>query len=211
MGDNTNNNQETNNQNNNGTGTGTVTEQAQFDYDKFEEIMTKVMSKREDSVAKSILKDNGIDGDDLKDFLATYKAQKEAKANSATQELENLRKENEAYKAREKENAINSVVNSTAKTLGIDTDKLAMMKFDTSTAVDKDGKVNADKMKTALEALVEKAPWLKSETDNNNANNQNNNGNNGGFKPGNPGGDGKKDDKTEINRIRKLAGLKPIE
>lgn len=211
MGDNTNNNQETNNQNNNGTGTGTVTEQAQFDYNKFEEIMTKVMSKREDSVAKSILKDNGIDGDDLKDFLATYKAQKEAKANSANQELENLRKENNAYKAKERENAINSVVNSTAKTLGIDTDRLSMMKFDVSVAVDENSKVDVDKVTKALEALVEKAPWLKSETDNNNANNQNNNGNNGGFKPGNPGGDGKKDDKTEINRIRKLAGLKPIE
>lgn len=195
-----------NNQNqdpNNNAGTGTATEQAQFDYDKFEEIMTKVMSKREDSVAKSILKDNGIDGDDLKDFLATYKAQKEAKANSATQELENLRKENEAYKAREKENAINSAVNATAKTLGIDTERLSMMRFDTSDAVDQDGKVDADKMKTALEALVTKAPWLKVDSTETQSS---------GFKPGNASQSEKKTDgdglDEETREAARLLGLK---
>lgn len=220
MGDNNNqnNNQETNNQNNNGTGTGTVTENQNqnpnnnqntggIDYAKLDEII----EKRTNSLLKSVLKSNGVeDENELSGIISAYRNSKTQAQNAQNDRIAELEKENQAYKAKERENAINSVVNSTAKTLGIDTDRLSMMKFDVSVAVDKDGKVDADKMKQALEALVEKAPWLKSET-NNNANNQNNNGNNGGFKPGNPGGDGKKDDKTEINRLRKLAGLKPIE
>ena len=220
MGDNTNNNQETNNNQNNGTGTGTVTENQNqnpnnnnnqntggIDYAKLDEII----EKRTNSLLKSVLKSNGVeDENELSGIISAYRNSKTQAQNATNERLAELEKENQAYKAKERENAINSVVNSTAKTLGIDTDKLAMMKFDTSEAVDKDGKVDAGKMKTALEALVEKAPWLKNENADNN-NNQNNNGNQNGFKPGNPGGDGKKDDKTEYNRLRKLAGLKPIE
>ena len=223
MGDNNqNNNQETNNnQNNNGTGTGTVTENQNqnpnnnnnnqnaggLDFAKLDEILEKRMN----SVLKSVLKGNGVEDEgDLSGIISAYRNSKTQAQNAQNDRIAELERENNAYKAKERENAINSVVNSTAKTLGIDTEKLAMMKFDTSEAVDKDGKVDAAKMKQALEALVEKAPWLKNENADNN-NNQNNNGNNGGFKPGNPGGDGKKDDKTEYNRLRKLAGLKPIE
>ena len=222
MGDNTNNNQETNNNQNNGTGTGTVTENQNqnpnnnnnqntggIDYAKLDEII----EKRTNSLLKSVLKSNGVeDENELSGIISAYRNSKTQAQNATNERLAELERENNAYKAKERENAINSVVNSTAKTLGIDTERLSMMKFDVSVAVDENSKVDVDKVTKALEALVEKAPWLKSETDNNNANNQNNNGNNGGFKPGNPGGDGKKnEEKAHINEMRKKIGLKPIE
>jgi hypothetical protein len=185
MGDN---NQNNNNQVQNPAGTGTATEQNQnpntntggIDFGKFEEII----EKRLPGLMKSVLKSNGVEDDsDISGIISAYQNSKTQAQNAVNQELETLRKENEGYKARERQANIDSVVNATAKSLNIDTEKLAMMKYDLGDAVDKAGKVDADKLKTVLEDLATKAPWLK--TENTSANNENNNNNNSGFKPGN--------------------------
>lgn len=183
MGDN---NQNNNNQVQNPAGTGTATEQSQnpntntggIDFGKFEEII----EKRLPGLMKSVLKSNGVEDDtDISGIISAYQNSKTQAQNAVNQELETLRKENEGYKARERQANIDTVVNATAKSLGINTDYLARTRYDLGDAVDKDGKVDASKVKSVLEALITDAPWIKE------TKTETKPENNSGFKPGQGG------------------------
>lgn len=162
-----------------------------------------ILAKRSEGIAKSILKENGIDNDELKDILNEYKQHKAAKTKTVETEIAELKRVNAELNQKIKTGERNAVINKAATELGISSDNLKYVtKLADLTNIEKDGKVDAEAVKAALKSVIDEVPAFKGET-------KTEPETTGFVKVGSQKTEETKDD-LGANRIRKLMGLPEI-
>lgn len=175
------------NNSNNANSNGANNNNSVIDYSKIEAIINGRNAKTEDSILKDYFQKQGLSADEVSNAINAYKEKKQATANAQNQELSDTQAKLEKSEAKNKLSDIHlkaydftdelNVTNSTMKYLL----KLA----DLSNVVDKDGNINDDSLKTALQKVINEVPGFKKQdtgtvgvqvgADTNNNQNQNNN------------------------------------
>lgn len=175
--------------------------QATPNYDDIFAKLDSILDKRADGLAKSALKDNGVEESEIADIVKAYREQK---ANKATEQENALATSQKRVAELEKELSERDV---TATLSGVALNELnldpkvapyAMRLVDRSAILGADGKPDAAKAKAELEKVLEDVPALKASA----------NGNKGfqaiGAKTGDGAGSGEDADK----KLRSYFGLK---
>lgn len=162
--------------------------------------LDKYFAKRQGGLAKSMLKDNGISDDDIKDILDQYNSNKAAKSKELDDELNKLKTENASLKKKIMDGDLLIAANKHAEKLNIDKKYISqVLKLaDLSKATEGD-KVNEDALNEAMAKVVEECGVFKI--------NKNTTEANSGFK--NIGAKESNDEvEDSMSKIRKAMGLK---
>ena len=125
---------------------------------KFDELLTKRM----DGVAKSILKSNGMEDDEIKTFIESYRAKKKEAEDSKINELELLKSENESLKKSIYQTKLNDELNKLANELNFDSKYTSqIIKLADMSGVRNKGEVNSEKLKEAVNKVLEECEVFK--------------------------------------------------
>jgi hypothetical protein len=137
-------------------------------YDEVFKKLDSILDKRSDGIAKSALKDNGYEDDEMKEILSQYRASKQAKANETDNTITTLQAENEALKKTIRQEKLNNEALTQARALNVDDKTIPyLIKLaDFKDAFDEKGVIASDKVKTALETVLNDVPSLKAKEDN---------------------------------------------
>lgn len=137
-------------------------------YDEVFKKLDSILDKRSDGIAKSALKDNGYEDDEMKEILSQYRASKQAKANETDNTITTLQAENEALKKTIRQEKLNNEALTQARALNVDDKTIPyLIKLaDFKDAFDEKGVIASDKVKTALETVLNDVPNLKAKEDN---------------------------------------------
>lgn len=199
--------QNTNNTNN-GTQNGAQNAQngasgAQQNAPNYDEIFNKldeVLNKRSDGLAKSVLKDNGIEEGEIADIVKAYREQKQAKANEQTTALSDAQKQIQDLQKQIADRAIDDAFNAAALELGVDAKQLPYVSRLASRddILGADNKPDADKVKAAINKVLEDVPALKASA----------NANQGFVTVGAKTGDGAGSGDDADKKLRSYFGLK---
>ena len=142
-----------------GAGQQNPTPQFHFDYEKLASIIDGAKDKKEDTVLRSYFKEQGLSMEEVQEAMKQFKEQK-AQNTPDTAALQTQL--NEAL-----QNARNAAIEKTATieavALGVDTKTIPyLLKMaDLEKAVGADGTVDNEKVKTALNEVLEAVPQLK--------------------------------------------------
>lgn len=132
----------------------------------YDEIFTKldaILERRSEGIAKSALKDNGIEESEIKEIVAQYRANKASKAQEQDSTIQSLRAENEQLKQSIIQTKIETVAHSKALELGVDQKSLGYVTklADFSNVIGEDGDVKADAIVEAIKTVLDDVPALK--------------------------------------------------
>jgi hypothetical protein len=132
-------------------------------YDEIFNKLDAILDKRSDGLAKSALKDNGIDEAEIADIVKAYREQKQTKATEQATALENANKTITDLQAQIAERDMNEALNAAALELGIDGASLQYVTrlADKTDLLGTDGKPDAEKVKAAVGKVLEDVPALK--------------------------------------------------
>ena len=173
-------------------GTGKQETATTIDYDKIQAMIDRGTAQKESAILKSYFEQQGLTGEEAKQALEAFKAQKAEKS-------VNLQKENEQLKAQILQGKVDTAVNKAATELGISAAnipyvaKLADLKGATNDKGEVDEKVISD----ALKKVLEDVPAFKATGSDDSK----------GFQIGGKGSDTDKADEAE-KRLRAAFGLK---
>lgn len=142
---------------------GTNPAPAQKNYDALFEKLDSILSKRSEGLAKSALKDNGLEEEEVKAALSEYRSRKEQQAQEVQNNLAELTKENKALKAQLLQGRIESAASRQAFELGLEAKSVPYLvkMADFAQAVGDDGMIDEEKVKSAVEKVLEDIPGLK--------------------------------------------------
>ena len=128
-------------------------------------LLNKVLEKKETSLAKSILKDNGMADEEIGEVISRYKASKQSAKTQEAEALTALKAQNAELTKKLFDIELNGAAAKAAAEIGMDSSKLsyAMKLADTTKAVN-DGKIDNDALKSALEEVLKNIPEFKSKT-----------------------------------------------
>jgi len=153
-----------------GAGTGAAQGQGQqetqtpeIDYQKIADLVNGKLSVTEDTVLKSYFKQQGLTPEEASQAIAAFKEQK-----AATQpNVEALQQQTTLAQNQARQALIERDAFMLSGELGIDlkTMPYVLKMADISAVVGEDGKVNQDKLKEALNKVLEDIPQLKPNTD----------------------------------------------
>ncbi|MCC8100047.1 MAG: hypothetical protein LIO78_08320 [Clostridiales bacterium] len=169
------------------------------DYTALFERLDAILDKRSGGIAKSALKDNGIDDGEAAEIVAAYRQQKAGQAKQQSDALANLQRENQQLREQMLRSQLEAEAMSQAATLNVapETAPYLLRLADLSGAVDDKGAIDREAVTAALNKVLEDVPALKRQT------NQSK-----GFVP--IGGDGTDPQSTQAeNRMRSWFGLSP--
>ena len=146
------------------TNTDTTTTTNKTDEELFA-LLNKVLEKRETNLAKSVLKDNGMADDEISEVVSRYKASKQSAKNKEAEELSTLKTQNAELTKKLFDIELNGAAAKVAAEIGLDVAKLpyAMKLADTTQAI-KDGSINSEALKGALEDVLKNIPEFKSKS-----------------------------------------------
>lgn len=132
-------------------------------YDEIFKKLDSILEKRSDGIAKSALKDNGYEDAEMKDILNQYRASKQAKSQEVDNQISTLQAENESLKASIQKEKLNNEALNQARALNVDDKTIPyLIKLaDFKGVIDDKGVIAPDKVKTALEAVLNDIPNLK--------------------------------------------------
>lgn len=191
----------------NNTGTQNIEQptggQQQTTAPNYDEIFSKldaILEKRTTGLAKSALKENGVDESEIADIVKAYREQKQSKANDQASALSDAQNQIAALTKQLNDRAIDDAFSSAALELGVDAKQLPYV----TRLASKDGilgadnKPDAEKVKAAINKVLEDVPALKASA---NANQ--------GFVPvGAKTGDGAGSGEEAEKKLRAYFGLK---
>lgn len=169
------------------------------DYDALFQKLDSILDKRSGGIARSALKDNGIEEGEAQEILAAYRQQKADAAKQQADSLAALKTENQQLKAAALESRLNAEATAQAGTLSVAPESVPYLirLADLSGAVDEQGGIRKEKVAEALSKVLEDIPALKKPTQQA-----------AGFQP--IGGDGKDPTNSETeDRMRGWFGLPP--
>lgn len=138
------------------------------DYAKIQEMIDGRNAKTEDSVLKSYFQKQGLSQEEMESAISAFKTQKENQANQQNKELTETQNSLKTEQLRNQKLSISLKAYDFIDDLNIDNKTmpyvLKMANFDG--CVDKDGKVNEDSLKQALQKVIDDVPGLKKQTQN---------------------------------------------
>lgn len=136
-------------------------------YDEVFKKLDSILDKRTEGIAKSALKDNGYEDDEMKEILTQYRASKQAKANEADNTISTLQSENEKLKATIQQERLNNEALTQARALNVDDKTIPyLIKLADFSQVNGDKGIDSNKVKEALNKVLEDVPSLKAKEDN---------------------------------------------
>jgi hypothetical protein len=142
--------------------------------ENFEEKFDEILNKRMDKIAKSILKDNGMQDEEITNFIKSYHTKKEENSRKVTDEMERIKKENESLKSSIFKSELEHNIKGLSGKLGFDekyTNQITKL-ADLSEVKNVDGKINAEKLEEAINKVLEDCEAFKV-TKQNETNNKN--------------------------------------
>lgn len=179
----------------------TIQEPAQApNYDEIFNKLDAILDKRSDGLAKSALKDNGIDEAEIADIVKAYREQKQARATEQANALATANQTITDLQKQIAERNMNDALNAAAIELGIDNASLQYVTrlADKTDLLGTDGKPDAEKVKAAVGKVLEDVPALKTSAKENK-----------GFVPvGNKSGDSADSGADSDSKLRSYFGLK---
>ncbi len=133
-----------------------------FDYEKLANLVAGKQSVTEDTVLKSYFKQQGLSEEEMKQAVATFKQQKAASQPDAAA----LQTQIEQEKALAQKVQIENAAMLTAVSIGLDAKTIpyVLKMADLSSVMDKDGKINEESVKAAINKVLEDVPQLKPAT-----------------------------------------------
>lgn len=169
-------------------------------YDEVFAKLDKILDKRADGLAKSALKENGIDESEIADIVKAYREQKQNKANDQANALSEAQNQIAALTKQLNDRAIDDAFSAAALELGVDAKQLPYV----TRLASKDGilgadnKPDAEKVKEAINKVLEDVPALKASA----------NANQGFVQVGAKTGDGAGSGEDANKKLREYFGLK---
>lgn len=134
-----------------------------IDYDKIQGMIDSRNQKTEESVLKSYFQSQGMSSDEMKEAISTFKAQKEE--NNKQQGLDNAKLQSQLQEANLKvlKTEIDHEAFKQAIELGIDTKTIPYLTkmADFTGVTDEKGVIDSEKVKEALNKVLEDVPNLK--------------------------------------------------
>ena len=169
-------------------------------YDEIFPKLDAILEKRSDGLAKSALKDNGIEESEIADIVKAYREQKQTKANEQAKALSDAQKTIADLQKQIADRTLDDAFSAAAIELGVDAKQVPYV----SRLAVRDGVLGADnqpdaeKVKAAINKVLEDVPALKASA---NANK--------GFVPvGAKTGDGADSGEDAAKKLRSYFGLK---
>ena len=140
-----------------------TTQVPSIDYDKIQGMIDSRNSKTEESVLKSYFQSQGMSADEMKEAINTFKTQKEE--NNKQQGLDNAKLQSQLQEANMKvlQTQIDNEAFKQAVELGIDTKTIPYLTkmADFTEVTDEKGAIDSEKVKEALNKVLEDVPSLK--------------------------------------------------
>ena len=139
-------------------------QQSAPNYDEIFQKLDAILDKRSDGLAKSALKDNGIDESEISEIVKAYREQKVSRANEQTNALNTANQTIAALQKQIADRDIGDAFSSAALALGVDAKQIPYVSrlADRSDVLGEDGKPDAEKVKAAISKVLEDVPALKS-------------------------------------------------
>jgi DNA-binding transcriptional MerR regulator len=169
-------------------------------YDEIFSKLDAILDKRADGLAKSALKDNGVEEAEIADIVKAYREQKQTKATEQANALTQAQQTIADLQKQIADKAIDEAMAAAALELGVDAKQLPYVtRLAARDGVcDDAGAPNVDKVKEAINKVLEDVPALKATA---NANK--------GFQPvGAKAGDGADSGDDADKKLRGYFGLK---
>lgn len=134
-----------------------------IDYDKIQSMLDTATQKKENAVLKSYFQQQGLSEEEAKQAMEQFKANRQQ--TQQQQQADNTQLQTQVAEAQKiaEQAQIELAATKAAMELGIDSKTLpyVLKMADFSSAKDKDGKISADNLKTALNKVLEDVPQLK--------------------------------------------------
>ena len=169
-------------------------------YDEIFSKLDSILDKRSEGLAKSALKDNGINESEIAEIVKAYKDQKAQKATEQQTALSDAQKQIADLQKQIADRAIDDAFSTAALELGVDAKQLPYVARLAARdgILGTDGKPDTEKVKAAINKVLEDVPALKASA---NANK--------GFVPvGAKTGDGAGSGEDAEKKLRSYFGLK---
>lgn len=130
-----------------------------IDYDKLAEIIAGKQSATEDSVLKGYFKQQGLSGDEMKQAIDNFKAEKKKNTPDVNKMQSDLSVANQARLNAE----INQSATVEAIKQGVDVNSIpyVLKMADFKDVADKDGNINTEKLTEAIKKVLDDVPALK--------------------------------------------------
>lgn len=138
-----------------------------IDYNKIQQMLEGTLAAKEDTALRAYFKQQGLSEDEMKQAIAAFKSQKAASQPDistlqaqVTQAQEQLAQAQAAAQQAQLERA--AVMSAVALGIEAKTIPYVLKMADLNQAMGKDGKINEENLKTALNKVLEDIPALKS-------------------------------------------------
>ncbi len=144
-----------------------------IDYTKIQEMIDGRNARTEDSILKDYFQKQGLSTEEMKTAIDSFKTEKAQKVQEQNQNNLNLQNENATLKAQIQKMQIENKARDVAGEIGIDAKTVPFLikLADLSTAVDGEGKISDEAIKTAFNDILEALPQLKAPFQENSQNN----------------------------------------
>ena len=152
--------QNNNNQSGNqGNGSGTQTETQQIDYEKIQHMLDGTLKAKEDVALKSYFKQQGLSQEEVEQAISVFKAEKAKN----TPDVASLQSQIAQERATAQRAQIEKEATMTAMSIGLDAKTIpyVLKLADLTSVMDKDGKINEEAVKNAINKVLEDVPQLK--------------------------------------------------
>lgn len=169
-------------------------------YDEIFNKLDAILDKRADGLAKSALKDNGIDENEIADIVKAYREQKQSKASEQATALSDAQKTIADLQKQIADRTLDDAFSAAALELGVDTKQVSYVSRLASRedVLGADNQPDVEKVKASINKVLEDIPALKASA---NANK--------GFVPvGAKTGEGAGSDDDAQKKLRSYFGLK---
>lgn len=132
------------------------------DYGKLEDIINKGIQQKESSILKSYFQQMGMEEDEMKKAIDSYKESKKQKEEEKKNNNEELNKELDLLKKELYKEKLNNLINLNGYSLGLDSKSIkAIQKLANFDNVEENGIINEDKIKESINAVLVEYPGLK--------------------------------------------------
>ena len=131
----------------------------QIDYEKIQQMLDGTLKAKEDVALNSYFKQQGLSQEEVEQAISTFKAEKAKN----TPDVAALKNQVEQERATAQRAQIEKDAIMTAISIGLDAKTIpyVLKLADLTSVMDKDGKINEEAVKTAINKVLEDMPQLK--------------------------------------------------
>lgn len=137
--------------------------------DKIFEKLDNIIENKSNGVAKSALRDNGFEDEEIKNILKQWRDNKQAKSQESTTKMNELTSQVGTLQNQLITEKVNNQAFLCGLDLGLDAKTIpyVVKLADLSNATDKNGEISVENIKTAMSKVLEDVPSFKPSNNNN--------------------------------------------